>query len=121
MATFSKDILSGSTLGKGVLVGTTASIGSGTTIHTANTNTSVTEEIWIYAQNTSSSNVKLTIGFGGTSDPADLMELTVTAEAGLVLVVPGLILKGNSSAAVVRANAATANVVVLHGYVNRIA
>lgn len=121
MATFSKDKLSGSTLGKGILVGTTATIASGTTIHTANTNTSVTEEIWVYAQNTSTSNVKLTLGYGGTTDPDDLMELTITAEAGLVLVVPGLILKGNTTAAVVRANAATANVIVLHGYVNRIA
>jgi len=38
----------------------------------------------------------------------------------LVLVVPGLVIKGNSTALVVRAFAATANVINIAGYVNRI-
>jgi hypothetical protein len=37
-----------------------------------------------------------------------------------VLVVPGLPIKGNASALVVRAFCATANVVMIHGWVNTI-
>jgi hypothetical protein len=122
MATYTKEKLSASTDGRGVLVGTTASIGSGTTIHTGSSNSSIKEEVWIYAQNTSSTSTKLTLGFGGSTDPNDLIELTITGESGLTLVVPGLTLLGNASGApVVRANAATANVIVIHGYVNKIA
>lgn len=118
MATFSKQILSGSTDGKAIKVAATAS--SGTTIHTASTTTTTLDEVWLYAQNTSTSAVKLTIQWGGTATPDDDIELTVGAESGLILVIPGLILKGNSTALVVRAFAATTNVITISGYVNRI-
>jgi len=70
--------------------------------------------------NTSASSVKLTIEWGGTTSPDDLLELTVLPEAGLVTVVPGLVIKGNATPLVVRAFAATADVVVIHGFVNQI-
>lgn len=118
MATFSKITLSGSTDGRGIKVAATAS--SGTTVHTASTTTTTYDEIWLYAQNTSASAVKLTIQWGNTTSPDDDIEVTVAAEAGLMLVIPGLVLKGNSTALVVRAFAATTNVITIHGYVNRI-
>lgn len=118
MATFSKEKLSASTDGKSILVAATAS--PGTTIHTATTVTTTDDEIWIYAQNTSASAVKLTIQWGGTTSPNDDIEVTVAAEAGLMLVIPGLILVGNATPLVVRAFAATTNVLTIHGYVNRI-
>jgi len=118
MATFSKIALSGSTDGKMIKVAQTAT--AGTTLHTGSTTATTFDEVWLYAVNSSSSNVKLTIEYGGTSSPDDLIELTITAEAGLVLVVPGLVIKGNSTALVVRAFAATANVINIAGYVNRI-
>jgi hypothetical protein len=120
MATFTKQILSGSTDGKAIKVAAT-SIASGTTIHTGSTTSTTLDEIWLYAQNTSTSSVKLTIGWGGTTDPDDTIELTVQPEAGLVTVVPGFLIKGNATALVVRAAAATANVITIHGFVNRIA
>jgi hypothetical protein len=47
--------------------------------------------------------------------------VTIAAESGLVLIAPGLIIKGNASAAlVVKAFAATADVLTIHGFVNRI-
>jgi hypothetical protein len=119
MATFSKNILSGSTDGKAILVAATST--PGTTIHTGPTSTSQFDEVWLYAMNTSASTVKLTIEWGGTSSPGDLIEYTVAAENGLYLIVPGLILKGNATALVVRAFAATTNVVTISGYTNRIA
>lgn len=118
MATFTKEKLSASTDGRGVLVVATAS--SGTTIHTASTVTTTEDEVWLYCQNTSASAVKLTIQWGGTTSPNDDIEVTVAAEAGLMLVIPGLILVGNATPLVVRAFAATASVLTIHGYVNRI-
>ena len=120
MATFTKQVLSGSTDGKAIKVAAT-SIASGTTIHTGSTTTSTIDEVWLYAVNTSASNVKLTIGWGGTTDPDDTIELTVLPEAGLVTVIPGLPIKGNATALVVRAAAGTANVITILGFVNRIA
>lgn len=119
MATFSKLILSGSTDGKAIKVAATGT--PGTTIHTGSSVATDLEEIWLYAQNTDTTARKLTVEWGGTSAPDDLIEITIPAESGLTLVAPGLLIKGNSSAAlVVRAFAATANVVTIHGYVNRI-
>ena len=119
MATFSKSILSGSTDGKQIKVAATAT--AGTTIHTGSTTPATLHEVWLYAVNTSASDVKLTIEWGGVASPDDHIEYTVKAENGLYLIVPGLILKGNATALVVRAFAATANVICISGYVNVIA
>jgi hypothetical protein len=118
MATYSKIHLSGSTDGKLIKVAQTAT--AGTTIHTGSSTATTYDEIWLYAVNSDTTDRKLTIEFGGTSSPDDLIEQTITAESGLLLVVPGLVIKGNSTALVVRAFAATANVVMVGGYVNRI-
>lgn len=118
MATFTKQILSGSTDGKAIKVAATAT--AGTTIHTGSSTATTLDEVWIYAVNTSASDVKLTIEWGGVASPDDLIEYTVKAENGLYLIIPGLILKGNATPLVVRAFAATANVITLSGYVNRI-
>ena len=119
MATFSKQILSGSTDGRAIKVAATAT--AGTLIHTGSTTVATLDEIWLYAQNTDTTARKLTIEWGGTTAPDDLIELTVGPESGLVLVAPGLIIKGNATPLVVRAFAALTNVVTIHGYVNRIA
>jgi len=118
MATFSKIALSGSTDGRLIKVAATAT--AGTTIHTGSSTATTFDEVWLYAVNSDTTDRKLTIEFGGTSSPDDLIEQTITAESGLLLVVPGLVIKGNATALVVRAFAATANVVMIGGYVNRI-
>lgn len=118
MATYEKKVLSGSTDGKGILVAATAT--AGTTIHTGSTTTTTIDEVWLYAVNTSTSAVKLTIEWGETTAPNGNIEQTIAAESGLVLIAPGLLIKGNATALVVRAFAATTNVIVVHGYVNQI-
>jgi len=118
MATFSKQILSGSTDGKAIKVAATAT--AGTTIHTGSSTATTLDEVWVYAVNTSASDVKLTIEWGGVASPDDHIEFTVKAENGLYLIIPGLILKGNATPLVVRAFAATTNVITITGYVNRI-
>lgn len=117
MATFSKQLLSGSTNGKAIKVAATAT--AGTLIHTAASGTSTIDEIWLYAHNTSASAVKLTIEWGETTAPDGHIEINIGAEGtGMVLVAPGIPLQNSL---VVRAFAGTANVINVFGYVNRIA
>jgi hypothetical protein len=118
MATFSKLTLSGSTDGRLIKVAATAT--AGTTIHTGSATATTFDELWLYAVNSDTTDRKLTIEFGGVSAPDDLIEQTITAESGLVLVVAGLVIKGNATPLVVRAFCASANVVMVGGYVNRI-
>lgn len=113
MATFSKQLLSGSTSGKQIKVAATAT--PGTTIHTAHA--TAQDEIWLWCVNSSASPVKLTVEWGEATAPDGNVEVTVPAEAGYLLVVPGLVLTG---ALVVKAFAATTNVLLINGYVNRI-
>lgn len=117
MATIDKITLSGSTDGRPILVAATAS--AGTTIHTASSTATVYDEIWLYATNNDANSILLTIEFGGTS-ASDQIKLTVPAQSGLYLLVPGITLKGNATPLVVRAFAATANNISISGYVNRI-
>lgn len=118
MATFSKIALSGSTDGRMIKVAATAT--AGTTLHTGSSTATTFDEIWLYAVNSSASTVKLTVEFGGVTSPDDLIEFTVPAEDGLYVIVAGLVIKGNATPLVVRAFAATTNVVMIAGYVNRI-
>jgi hypothetical protein len=115
MATYSKVLLSGSTNGKQIKVTQTAT--AGTTIHTAVSGTSDLDEIWLYAVNSSASPVKLTIEWGEATAPDGNIEVLVPAEDGYMLVAPGLLLQNGL---VVKAFAATADVILINGYVNRI-
>ena len=115
MATYSKELLSGSTEGKGILVVATAT--AGTTIHTAVAGTTDIDEIWLYAVNAHSADIKLTLEWGEATEPNGNIEQTVPTESGLMLLVPGLLLQGGN---VVKAFAGTTNEIVIHGYVNKI-
>ena len=121
MATFTKLTLQpAGTTGTGLGIKVAATATAGTALHTASATASTLDEIWLYAVNSSASAVKLTVEWGEATAPDGNIELTIAAESGLVLVTPGLLLQGNATAKVVRAFAATANVIVVHGYVNRI-
>jgi len=118
MATYIKIPLGNSSRGKGILVSSTTSPGTG--IHPAPGSTSTVDEVWLYAMNTDTTARKLTIEYGA-STAGDIIELTVPAESGLVLVVPGLVLTGSNLDPInITAFCAQANVVAIHGYVNRI-
>ena len=118
MATYAKIVLSGSTDGRGILIDYDATAGK--TVHTGSGTATTYDEVWIYAANYDSSDRKLTIEWGSAA-AGDIIESTITTEAGLVLVIPGLILKGNASTALeVRAFAATTSSIQLFGFVNRI-
>ena len=116
MAVYSKKIFSGSTDGKGIKVETNAT--PGTVVHQAVAGTTDFDELWIYAYNAHTSSIKLTLEFGGTSDPDNTTVQTVAAQSGLYLVVPGFVVQNG---AVVRAFTDTVDKVVLYGFVNSIA
>lgn len=113
MATYAKQFLSGSTNGRGIKVVATTT--PGTTVHTAHATS--TDEIWIWANNSDSSDRLLTIEFGGTTSPDDVIQQTIPLKSGMNLVVAGLVL---TNSLVVKAFAAAANVITVNGYVNRI-
>ena len=109
------ELLSGSTNGKGIKVAATAT--AGTTIHTAVAGATDIDQVYLYAMNTDGSDRKLTLEWGGTTAPDDLIEVTITAESGLTLVAPGLPLQNGL---IVKAFASSANVITIHGYVHRV-
>lgn len=113
---YKKRKLSGSTDGRGIKIA--ATVTPGTLLHTALASLAADEwdEIWLRATNTSAAAVKLTVEWGGTTAPDDQIEITIPPEAGFTEVVPGHVLQNG---AIVRAFAATANVVIVHGFVNR--
>ena len=129
MAAITKVILSGSTNGRGIkLTDTAASTNNDTgyTIHTAVAGTTDIDEVWLWAHNSSTAGVKLTLEFGNavasgattaSTAPDDQIEVSIPPEEGLMQVIPGLILQ---NACLIRAFASAANVITIHGFVNRI-
>jgi hypothetical protein len=118
VATFSPMLLSGSTSGRPIKVAATA-IGSGTTIHTAVSGATGFDEITLYVTNTDTAARTLTLGWGGTTDPDDLVSkaVSVPASSGPIPVVTRLRLNGGL---VVRAAADSANLLHITGSVDRI-
>jgi len=112
MATYTKELLSGST--DGAPIGIAATSTPGTLIHTADL--TALDEVYIYAVNTSASDVTLTVEFGGVG-AADLVPMKIKKNAGLTLVIPGTALTG---AKVVGAYAGVGSVINIQGWVNRI-
>lgn len=109
--------LSGSTSGRPIKVAATA-IGTGTTIHAAIAGATAFDSITLYATNTNSAAKTLTIGWGGTTDPDDLVLKTVTIPAlsGPIPIVTGLRLNGGLT---VKAAAETADLILITGTVDR--
>lgn len=114
-----KTLLSGSTNGMPIKVVATAT--TGTTIHATGTSSSIIDEVWLYATNTSTSSVNLTIEFGSTTSPDQNIVISIPSKSGLSICIAGLTLTGTGSVArTITAFAATANVINIVGYVNRI-
>jgi hypothetical protein len=102
--------------GRGIKIAATST--PGTLIHTATSSIAANEwdEVWIRAVNTSNAAVKLTVEWGGMTSPDDLIEITIPAEDGFHEIIPGHVLQ---NCAEVSAYADTADVLVIHGFVNR--
>jgi hypothetical protein len=69
MATYSRQLLSGSTNGRNIPVAAIAT--PGTLLHTAVAGTASFDELYLWAANVTGSAATLTIEFGGVTDPGD--------------------------------------------------
>ena len=116
MATYTKVLLSGSTNGKHIKIAATS--GTGTLIHTATSGTTNLDEVWLYAINEYTSAIVLTLQWGGTTAVDHTVTVSIPATSGLQLIMPGILLQNSLE---IRAYAATANQVLITGFVNRIA
>jgi hypothetical protein len=79
VATYSKQILSGSTDGRAIKVAQTAS--TGTTIHTASSTTTVFDEVWLYAQLNNPFSAALTVSNKALT--SNVATITTSAAHGL--------------------------------------
>lgn len=108
----SKTKLSASTNGKNVKIAATST--PGTLLHTAVAGTASCDEVWIWVTNSDATDRKLTIEWGEATAPDGNIEITIPAESGPFLVIPGWLLQNGLT---VKAFAATANVLVATGFV----
>jgi len=122
MATFSKIAFQPTTMTTGTGLGTlvVATTTLGTTIHTGANVATTIDEVWLYANNTHSAAVTLTIEFGGVAAKDKIQQSIALSPSGLTLVCAGLVLQGNTTPKVITAFAGTASVVGIFGFVNRI-
>lgn len=118
MSTYSRILLGASTNGMPIKVVATA-IGSGTLIHTATAVSGAIDEVYLWVSNLDSVDHFLTIGWGGVTDPDNLISKTVRipANSGPTPFVMGLVLNGGL---LIKASADAANLLMLSGYANRI-
>ena len=116
MATYSIVIASGSTDGKPIQITGTAS-GSQNTIHTAHA-TSI-DEVTLYASNTHTAAVNLTVAVGTTATEGELIADAVPIEAGATLV-PILIKHRITNSVTVTAFASTGSKINIIADINRI-
>ena len=117
MATYTKLLLSGSTNGKQIKISATSN-GGASTLHTAVSGTASLDEVFLYAVNNTSSAVKLTLLWGGTTEPDNAITLLIAPNVGRTLVADGILLQNSL---VISAYAATASAINIDGFVNRIA
>jgi hypothetical protein len=106
----------------------TANPSSLTAIHTSSATTTTIDEVWLYATNTATTAVQLTIFYGSTATGGNTyapITQTIPAQSGLTLVIPGLILTNGAVTVSAYATALSttsnaASVINISGYVNRI-
>jgi hypothetical protein len=111
-------VLSGSTDGRAILVDQTSSGGPAKLIHTGIAATDQVDRVSLWAFNSHTSSVLLTLEWGGTTDPNDIIEITIPNQDGLYALTPAPGLPIRNSL-VIRAFAATINVITIHGFVVR--
>ena len=108
-------VFSGGTSGTPILIAATTT--AGTLIHTAAAGADDYDEVWLWAFNDHTADLLLSIEFGGVTDPKDVVRYTVPFRDGPHLVIPGWRLNGGL---IVRAFAATTNLISVNGNINRI-
>jgi hypothetical protein len=110
-----KQLLSASTNGKGILLtGTTT---PGILLHTAVAGSSSLDEVYLYAYNGHTSDVVVTVEWGEATVPNGNIIVTIPSKSGRFMITDGRLLQNSLT---VRGFASVANVVVIDGFVNSI-
>lgn len=109
---YTREPLSASTHGRGIKVAAAAS--AGTTIHTGQASTTLTDVVTLYACNTDAATRRVTLEWGGTTTVDDNMIFDVPPKCTVPIVVDLII----RNSLIVKAFADVANVVSLFGFVN---
>tara|TARA_R100000655_G_scaffold48380_1_gene85802 strand:- start:121 stop:480 length:360 start_codon:yes stop_codon:yes gene_type:complete len=117
MAEITKIKLSGTPTGNLGVKLTTTSTSSAVTIHTSVSGTTDFDEVWLWAQNSDAGGIKLTLEVGGTTDPDNLIEVTIPGESGLVQVIPGIVFQNGAT---IKGFASSADKIMMYGYANRL-
>ena len=108
--------ISGSSNGRGIKI-TGTGTGDANTIHTATSTSGVIDEVWLYCYNSGGLEYVLSLCYGGTTDPDDIVKYTIPHQSGDILVLSGECFNGG---VVIKAYAEEANYLVVKGFVNRI-
>lgn len=109
---YTREPLSGSTHGRGIKVVATGS--TGTTIHTGQGSTTLTDVVTLYACNTDTVTRRLTLEWGGTTSVSDNMIFDLPPKSTVPIVVDLII----RNSLVITAFCDTANIVSIFGFVN---
>ncbi len=110
--TFLRRPLSASTNGRGIKVAASSSVG--TTIHTAQSGTTLVDVITLFAYNSDTVTRRLTLEWGGTTSPDDNLVFDIPPKS-TVPIVMDLVLRNSL---LVTAFADAANVVAINGFIN---
>ncbi len=119
MATYSRLLLSGSTSGKPIPI-TGVSSATATVIHTAVATSTSFDEIYAWAENVTAASQTITLQFGGSTDPGDLLVkgYTIPPNSPPIPIATGQVLNGGLVFTGFSSVSTAINVV---GFVNRIA
>lgn len=109
---YTREPLSGSTHGRGIKVVATST--PGTTIHTGQASTTLTDVVTLVCYNSDTSVRTLTLEWGGTTAPDDNMTFDIPPGATVPVVVDLII----RNSLVVKAFCPTANKLALFGFIN---
>lgn len=114
---FDKLPLSGSDDGRSILI-TSITSASATPIHTAPpSGSTITDEVYLYAYNDSTSSLVLNVQWGGGTEPGDIFRTTLTSRGGRVFIVDGRLIRNGHT---ISAYGSAANWISIEGFVNRI-
>lgn len=114
MPSYSRKLLSGSTQGRTIPIGTTS-----TPIHAALAGTDGFDEVYAWVSNVTNAAVTLTVLWGGAGDPADCIvkQLSIPAFSPPIPILTGQVLQNGLPVSALSSVAAALNIT---GYVNRI-
>jgi hypothetical protein len=117
MGTISKEILSGSANGRPIQILQVSTPGN--ILHTTGVTTTTVDEVWIYATNNDAVTRNLTIEWGTTGAPSEII-VSIPSKSGLSIIIPGIALTGTGVAGnVIRAYASVSSFINVVGYINR--